>query len=358
MEYIKNIMLGNDTHELKAHGNNSRKYFFIHDSYGFGYTPGETTPEVGWYHWVCQYLGLTNGVDAFHVGYAVIPGGYGMAPTVGAAHASWADVIRQMDKSNIPLNEISDVVIFGGTNDYEYINSISAGMADLNSVIRSTFPNARVLLGVYAMTLPITNFGSFKSGTLGVFEAYRRCTQYGWAFASNTVWCLHKRSYMSRDNIHPTRAAYKESSYYLAQAIMTGDCDVDWYSYHNVLPASNLTVVNSGAFHFRFKNGVWSIQQVGTTSGYMDNITVFAVKAGSPSGHYQVAAIPDFCIPPSVSDPNASFPIISTGIYNANIRYSTLQIRDNQIQLNIRADSLNNNATFLGGACSGIGWLF
>ena len=355
MNYMSNIMLGNEPLLIRGYGNNGRKYFFIHDSYGFGYTPGSST-QNGWYNWVTKYLGLQKEVNAFHVGYGVIPGGYGMAPTVGTEHAGWADVLRKMDMSNIPTDEITDVVIFGGTNDYAYVNSISAGMADLNTVIRSTFPNARILLGVYAMALPISTFGSHTAGTLGVYEQYKRCVQYGWAFAANTVWCLHKRSYMSSDNIHPTQEAYQESSYYLAQAIMQGDCDVDWYSFHNPLPASNVNVINKATFHFRFKNGVWTIAIDGTAMGYMDNAFVAEVTSGNPQGHYQIAAIPDFCIPPEITKNN--FPIIARACNPGRSFSATLQLRDNMIQLDINAVALNTRAEFLEPACSGLGWMF
>ena len=43
----------------------NRKFFFIGDSYSFGYTPG-ASEEVGWMKNVAKILGLVSGVNGYH----------------------------------------------------------------------------------------------------------------------------------------------------------------------------------------------------------------------------------------------------------------------------------------------------
>jgi hypothetical protein len=311
----------------------NRKFFFIGDSYSFGYTPG-APEEVGWMKNVANVLGLVSGVNYFSIDYAKIPGGYGMSPTVTGVHASWADLVRVKDFTNIPVNEITDVVILGGTNDYNYIDSIGSGMIDLNNVLKSKFPNANIMCGVYAWC----DLETFTDKTQKVYNEYAKCIYYGWKFLPNSVWTLHKHSYLSSDNVHPTQLAYKESSYYLANMIAYGDCDVIYKSVHHLSNrfSTNIEVLNECDLLFEFKNGFTTVTQLNGGSSGIDNI--LNIKT-SVNGYHTLSPIPDFIC---TNDQTDAFPYIVLGsaIYfpYSNLRFGTLILRDRGVTLGARND--------------------
>lgn len=309
----------------------NRKFFFIGDSYSFGYTPG-ASEEVGWMKNVAKILGLVSGVNYWSVDYAKIPGGYGMSPTVTGKHASWADLIRVKDFTDIPVNEITDVVILGGTNDYDYVDSIGSGMIDLNNVLRKTFPNANIMCGVYAWC----ELEKFTDKTQKVYDEYSKCIYYGWKFLPNSVWTLHKYSYLSSDGFHPTQIAYKESSNYLANMIAYGDCDVIYKEVHHISNrfSNNIGVLNECDLLFEFKNGLTTVTQINGGSSGIDNILNITTEV---NGYHTISTIPDFICTNKQTNP---FPYIVLGsaLYfpNSNLRFGTLILRDRAVCLGAR----------------------
>lgn len=312
----------------------NRKFFFIGDSYSFGYTPG-ASEEVGWMKNVAKILGLVSGVNYWNVDYAKIPGGYGMSPTVTGKHASWADLIRVKDFTDIPVNEITDVVILGGTNDYDYIDSIGSGMIDLNNVLRKTFPNANIMCGVYAWC----ELEKFTDKTQKVYDEYSKCIYYGWKFLPNSVWTLHKYSYLSSDGLHPTQIAYKESSNYLANMIAYGDCDVIYKGVHHISNrfSNNVEVLNECDLLFEFKNGLTTVTQINGGSSGIDNILNISTEV---NGYHTISTIPDFICTNKQTNP---FPYIVLGsaLYfpNSNLRFGTLILRNRGVCLGARNDN-------------------
>ena len=271
----------------------SRKFFFIGDSYGFGYTPGAATSQ-GWFYWVARYLGLRKDLDYWTVPYSVLGdhSGYGMAyPDIANQHVSWATALDRTDTSNIPTDKITDVIILGGTNDTAYIANIGAGMELLNTKIKQIFPNANISCGVYA-NCTYANFTS-DSGIKGVFKEYNKCTRLGWHWYPNTVWSCHMRSYIASDNVHLTQIGYGESSRYLAQAIAYGYCDV---IFSDVKVPSNrfssdVTMNNAAEIWFTFVNGIIHVtQKRGVDSGIPNNMQITVPRSGT----YIIAPIPDF----------------------------------------------------------------
>lgn len=312
----------------------NRKFFFIGDSYSFGYTPG-ASEEVGWMKNVAKILGLVSGVNYWSVDYAKIPGGYGMSPTVTGKHASWADLIRVKDFTDIPVNEITDVVILGGTNDYDYIDSIGSGMIDLNNVLRKTFPNANIMCGVYAWC----KLETFTDKTQKVYDEYSKCIYYGWKFLPNSVWTLHKHSYISSDGLHPTQLAYKESSNYLANMIAYGDCDVIYKSTHHISArfSHNIEVLNECDLLFEFKNGLTTVTQINGGNSGIDNILNISTEV---NGYHTISTCPDFIC---TNKQTNVFPYIVLGsaLYfpNSNIKFGSLILRDRAICLNARNEN-------------------
>ena len=331
----------------------SRKFFFIGDSYGFGYTPGAATSQ-GWFYWVAKYLGLRKDLDYWTVPYSVLGdnSGYGMSyPDVANQHVSWATALDRTDTSNIPTDKITDVIILGGTNDTAYIANIGAGMELLNTKIKQMFPNANISCGVYA-NCPYSNFTS-DSGIKGVFKEYNKCTRLGWHWYPNTVWSCHMRSYIASDNVHLTQTGYGESSRYLAQAIAYGYCDV---IFSDVKVPSNrfssdVTMNNAAEIWFTFVNGIIHVtQKRGVDSGIPNNMQITVPRSGT----YIIATIPDFVY---AAANTRDVQVLEVGGYwqYGNVRFSEIYIADVAMYLAVRCeDEAQEGVCFFFGQCASI----
>ena len=331
----------------------SRKFFFIGDSYGFGYTPGASTSQ-GWFYWVAKYLGLRKDVDYWTVPYSVLGdnSGYGMAyPDVANKHVSWATALDRTDITHIPTDKITDVIILGGTNDTAYIANIGAGMELLNTKIKNMFPNANISCGVYA-NCPYANFTS-ETGIKGVFKEYNKCTRLGWHWLPNTVWTCHLRSYIASDNVHLTQTGYGESSRYLAQAIAYGSCDVilsDAKIPSNRF-SSDVTMNNSAEIWFTFVNGIIHVtQKRGVDSGIPNNMQITVPRSGT----YIIATIPDFVYAGATT---ADVQVLEVGAYwqHGNVRFSEIYISDVAMYLGVRCENeTEQGVCFFFGQCASI----
>ena len=331
----------------------SRKFFFIGDSYGFGYTPGASTSQ-GWFYWVAKYLGLRKDLDYWTVPYSVLGdnSGYGMAyPDVDNKHVSWATALDRTDTTNIPTDKITDVIILGGTNDTAYINNIGAGMELLNTKIENMFPNANISCGVYA-NCTYANFVS-ETGIKGVFKEYNKCTRLGWHWFPNTVWSCHLRSYLATDNIHLTQTGYGESSRYLAQAVAYGSCDVIFSDAK--VPSnrfsSDVTMNNSAEIWFTFVNGTIHVtQKRGVDSGIPNNMQITVPKSGT----YTIATIPDFVY---AAANTTDVQVLEVGSYwqYGNVRFSEIYISNVAMYLAVRCENSDEQGVcFFFGQCATI----
>lgn len=315
----------------------SRKFFFIGDSYGFGYTPNEKT-EKGWFYWVAQYLGLQKNVDYWTVPYSVNidQSGYGMAAVdIANKHLSWTTVLGKTDTTDIPLDEITDVVIFGGTNDTgEFIQYIASGMASLDAKIRNMFPNANISCGV------LSNGGykyfTAESGIKGMYKEYEKCTAYGWNWLPNTIWSCHRRQYISSDSIHLTKNGYRDCSKYLAQAIAFGACDVI-FSDHKVPTnesSPTISIEDSAELHFKFINGIiFASQKRGQDDFIANNMTIKVPK----SGVYKIADSPDFMYSDNTTL-NVQTIEISNYRKDGNVRFAEIYAVDKTLWINVRCE--------------------
>lgn len=283
-----------------------RKFLFIGDSYLQGYTPGETVFK-GWASHAIECLNLTEGVDAFQLTddliSGVTTGGWGMAPTVTGVHVSWADLVLALDQSLVPLDEITDIVILGGTNDEDYVSSIGLGMSALDTAIRTRMPNVkRISLGCLAMV----NIKRFREYVLPVYEEYQKCLSLGWTFYSNIVWSAHRTDYLSSDGVHLTQTAYADIGPFVAECVRTGNCDVSW-SYYVPIGSPRGTGITSDftdqKMEFIFKNGTHTVRLIGVEENASWNAISFNFDNASipAAGRSLVRPLPPFVFSPSLN---------------------------------------------------------
>lgn len=323
--------------------NSMRKFFFIGDSYMQGYTPGSET-QKGWAFHVIEMMHLTEGVNAFQLNSSdisgVTTGGWGMAPTDGDNHTAWSDLVSNISSSaSIPFSEITDVVILGGTNDEDYFSSIETGMNNLDTAIRTKFPNVkRISLGVLAWV----NIKRFRDYVRPVYNAYARCVKKGWHFFRNIVWAAHRFSYISSDGIHLTQVGYYDVASYIVDCIINGDCNVQWNQNVKIdTPStSGITSTHTDQYiEFNFLNGIHTIRFNGTHVNGSSNAIGFTLSTAIAAiGYYGIAVLPDFVMSLSLTGDNGNVSL--TNLYklsgNQDIVHMSLILRDRQIQLQER----------------------
>ena len=119
---------------------NDRKFLFIGDSYAH---PSQFTTK-SWFEYVCEYLNLTEGVNAFRNSW----GGTGFC-SVGDGR-TFSTLIQDFDGDK---SIITDIVIVGGFNDQEYTSeNLQYG---INTVLNACldYPNAKISYGMCGWSL-------------------------------------------------------------------------------------------------------------------------------------------------------------------------------------------------------------
>lgn len=203
-----------------------KKYIFIGDSYGEGVGPGSDI-SYGWCQLVPQYMGLSS--DDY---YSFYLGGSGFA----RPGYKWLDLLRTNSASITNKNEITDICVFGGYNDNNYLKETILNEIKLFcEYAKSTFPNARVKIGM-------VGWGTTESARAGISNnvtpAYSLCGRYGASYISGSEYILHNYTYISSDAIHPTTDGYVRLASYISSGIISGAINVN-DNYNNTTIRAN-----------------------------------------------------------------------------------------------------------------------
>lgn len=229
----------NNITDLKRYTTN-RRYVFIGDSY-------DRIGSNSWVINVCNILGITDYVR-------VTQGGYGFYRD---GTLTWENLLRGTTITD--PETVTDVVICGGANDSAVSEAnLQSAMESFNTYIKGRFPNLKnVYLGWIAWR---GDFGSLPRNMENACGLYQRFGKLlGWRLLHNVEYPLHDLQYMSDvsgERFHPTSGGVTYISRYIAQALLTGSCDVRYiatqaFSYNSaVATGSNFTlegVTNNGA---------------------------------------------------------------------------------------------------------------
>lgn len=131
---------------------------------------------------------------------------------------------------------VTDVVVCGGWNDTR-INlpegtdeAFAQGIADFNTFIKTNLSKAKVSLGVISWSSPlITNNDENYTLIKRAIKRYSSaCAKYGWRYLLNTVYILHDYtpSIWQNDGYHPKQPGQNLLGEYLAEAFVSGHCDI------------------------------------------------------------------------------------------------------------------------------------
>jgi len=186
-----------------------RKFVFIGDSYGDGYSPDGSVE--GWCDRVKTYLGLTLGTNYWtnHAGGAC----FGRSD-----NTSFESLLANV---NVPASEkanITDIVIGGGYNDYAWsTESINSGMDRVETVVNNNFPNATV----WVFAIGWTNSCQVRRQLCQRYdEAYMRtCNSKLWRYRE-LYQQLQYKYYFSSDYIHPNASGLYLISNCIAGALI------------------------------------------------------------------------------------------------------------------------------------------
>lgn len=189
-----------------------RYFLLVGDSLGKGYTPGvPSTDWKGWVYYTKQRIEAMGGQC-----YAASNHGGGFA----CANDWYTNLSTDSDLAAIK-DQITDVVILGGTNDIG-VNDVTYAMltTGINTFFtwaRSYFPNAEFKLGI--LTSVLVSVSNSASRTI---QQYRAASKYGVAYLADLENLFSNLDYVSSDNVHLTQEGYAVLSPYVFDCIING----------------------------------------------------------------------------------------------------------------------------------------
>lgn len=182
----------------------SRKYILIFDSYGaLGISALAASACAG-------------GAHVLNIGGAGFCGAGGGTTWVQEFSSYLASI------SEDERNSYTDVMVFGGINDYGYLpNAIISAMTDFNTAKNNYVPQCKV-------TLCPVSWATRADGTISdyadhVITAYSLGSAHlGWEYVDGLNAFIHSDIYLQSDGIHPTSAGAERLGEAIATFIKTG----------------------------------------------------------------------------------------------------------------------------------------
>lgn len=191
----------------------NKKYLFIADSYGVGSNPDGLTLTT-WTKLVPQYLGLTT--DDYKVSNVS-----GSGFVVGTTYLNQLKSFVVDDK-----NSITDIVVCGGANDRtSTVTEIETAISTFMDYAKENYPNATVRVGHIGWSVNQNNSGVCSAVSL---QAYRNVVKYGGVYLNNVEYSNHEYDAFVSDGWHPGQKAQDMISRCIANAILTGSCNVSY----------------------------------------------------------------------------------------------------------------------------------
>lgn len=201
------INLENEVEELKEP---TKKYLFVGDSYGDGYTPdGNVT---AWQTVVKNLMGLTN--EQFKTTHR---GGYGF----GISN-NFYSLIEALDNDNT----ITDIIIGGGYNDLNATEtSIKEGILNCYNLCKTKFPNAKFYVAFFGWS----RNGESKTKLANTFKYYRNTCfdNPDLIFIEGIHTALHHYfKYFSSDGYHPNQLGQNNIAKGIVQFLKYGKVNI------------------------------------------------------------------------------------------------------------------------------------
>lgn len=223
-------------------------YVMIGDSYGYA-----SGSHNGWIDKLAVKFGLTEGVDLFSSSV----GGSGLLTSPTSFYTQLQSVISGMTADEIA--SVGNVIIIGGSNDMGHtVAELEPAVETLVNAAKTNFPNAVVWMGMGSGNYD-NHFATAQKSR--IVEAYRKCGGYGAKYLNNLEYCLHDRSLINPDKVHPNNNGYVELTNAICAAL-NGSYNYKYQEYGLVLTPINATTVCN--YSIDIDNGFAKIQSTST----------------------------------------------------------------------------------------------
>lgn len=182
-----------------------RNFILIGDSYAAGVNPDAPT-EGGW---AKKFHDYAAGWANVYYNIEALGGMYGFASS-----RPYIDVIRSLESEINDPASITDIAVFGGTNDLAVTANVLSRIEEFANYCHTRYPNATVKIGCLGF--------SIKEMAANLAPIYSQCVKYGCEYVHDTQNLICDSTYIASDNVHLTNAGYNYYSPYIAEAIITG----------------------------------------------------------------------------------------------------------------------------------------
>ena len=146
----------------------------------------------------------------------IIEGNSGFASTAPFL----AQVKEVVSTNNINTNDVTDIVIFSGTNDCAFVDTkLESALDDFFTYVKATFKNANLKLGTL-----LANYSLAKTGTGNtVMRVYRsQAEKYGCKYIPDVFNLCLRKKYIQSDNTHLSDEGYKTIYPYILDCALNG----------------------------------------------------------------------------------------------------------------------------------------
>lgn len=217
-------MYGTESLADYYHRVKNRRYLFIGDSYGQGYSHDGS--NSGWILYCAGYMGLatTDYVRKYKGGARF------------SANASDNTFEALLLNELYPQDYFTDIVVCGGYNDHSYAEDVVlTGIASFVAKAKLLYPNARIHIGCVAYNKAGNgdgaepNWSAYRQQIETVtIPAYQKCVEYGAEYLTNAEYWLGESGLTPSDGYHPSEAGNRSIARAVANALLTGSAPLPY----------------------------------------------------------------------------------------------------------------------------------
>lgn len=269
-------------------------WVIISDSYGTVYPEASTTKTF--YDYMRELSGRNAG-NLVSLPYS----GCGFINNAGGK--TFLEGFTEFTNTYDLKDKVSKIVVAAGRNDYPYeIDAIYEAELEFHNYCKANYSNAEIMFAF------IANGDNTSAGTrqqlINVYEAYKKCTDFGATYMSGSEAILHNSDCMASDGIHPTIYGKQQIAKYLLEGITTGVCHVYYPMVRTTITCrnDNMTLVNHQCWQWVEDNVCYisfdAVNQITFTNAYgMSPQNIYSQIVGTYNGtRYLTNPLKQVCI--------------------------------------------------------------
>lgn len=178
----------------------NRTIIFIGDSYQEGWS-NDGQEQVIITSWL-DYLITNHGNDFDY--YRAQAGGWGFAKP----DCQFITLLRGLDNEITDKDSITDIVVEGGYNDYDYLDSIDAAINAFGAYAHEHYPNAVLWIAPTSRSINTHQADADEAHNKYISSGEK----YGFNIINNVTDVMLNESYFSPDEVHPNQQGYLQIS--------------------------------------------------------------------------------------------------------------------------------------------------